>query len=214
MKNVILTALAVLVFASSGYSTYAIKPFDGRIEAGIGACGAGFAVNLPSYEAQLTYNFTSNLYAGAKLSTAGNLNMAARESDGIIYNDSMFNTGVILGARTGPVCERYVLFINAIPNFSFITRKTVSAPDGLNADYNGIQGASAVLATKSVTQFSPSIEFGFSCSLTDNLLISTCFSAMFYATEKVNVKPVIWLIQTGPDQCVFITMPVRVSWRF
>ncbi len=212
MKRLIGAIVLVALFVPV-ISAFKMKSFDNGVEAGIGYAISA-AINLPVYEGQCVYNATNNFYIGGRLTYIPMLyNDSATLSD-TVYNDAITNIAVILGARTSAIDERYSLFINLLPSFSFVSRQKLNSGNASYPMRNETGEIHSVLETTSSSFFSPSVEVGVSANLTDNLVLSTAFSVMF--TEATDLRQVVklWYIPLGPSAWALNYIPARLSWRF
>jgi hypothetical protein len=204
-----LTLLAVFTLCITSLHAFSIKNPSGRFE-----LGAGPSLSLSTgYEVQAVYNTNETFYAGVRFS-GGNQYFYYSAVSGVPANEGYLTTfsdiSLVLGAQFVQFNERFNMFFDLLPGFAFAARDR-----GTGAAINyGPVIFTKTLGTETQTFFSPAFELGFSCNLTDNLMISTAWLVKLVSVEDMEWKQYPWLIKLGEKDAFTFSVPVRLMWRF
>jgi hypothetical protein len=210
MRKIIYFMAAFIIIASSVHA-FQIKNAAGKFE-----IGAGPAQSYSTgFRAQAIYNTNETFYIGVRFTGGSQFyyySAVSHSSNNTAYLVSVNDVSMVLGARFANINERFNMYLNLLPGFAFTERET-----GIGLDVNQGYGSAAlskVNGTESPVFFSPAFELGFTCHLTDNLMISTGWEIKQVKVKDMEWVHYPWLIKLGDQDAVAFYIPVVLSWRF
>jgi hypothetical protein len=210
MRKALMLIPALLVF-SAYIHAFQMKNPENRFDAAL-----AFSQSLTSsLQMQGTFNMNESFYVGLRFTTGSSVyyySAAARVLmlDEVEYVLDFSNAALILGAQFGAFNERFNVYLNAMPGYGFGVRKKGKRPSGtiLNA------AIIDVVKTEPQSFFAPSVELGFNCQLTDNLILSTGWQVTLVSVSDMPWEHYPWLIKTSETDALAFSIPARLSWRF
>jgi hypothetical protein len=211
MTRKILAIIALMLFSATLHA-YVMKNPTNRFDASM-----AFTQSMNStVQLQGTFNMNESFYVGIRFTPGSEVYYysAVSQASNTAYLLNYSNIALLLGLQFGAFNERFTCFLNVMPGFGFGSRQTGKrAPDAQTSD---MFNATLTNITKTEDQsfFSPSIEFGFNCQLTDNLIMSTGWQATAIAISDSPWKHYPWMIVTSKTDALVFSVPVRLSWRF
>lgn len=201
--------LAAFIFINSYLNAFQAGDATGKFEISAGAVQG----ENTGFQFQALYNTNETFYAGMRFTGGSQFyyySAVSHSPEGRLYLVGLNDVSMVLGAAFANINERFNMYFDLLPGFAFTERQ---AGAGLSAAY-GQASLSSVSAVDNPVFFSPGFELGFTCHLTDNLIISTGWEAKQVKVSDMEWVHYPWLIKLGEQDAVAFYMPVDLSWGF
>ena len=205
----ILIFLAAFMFMISYVHAFQIRNATGKFDLSAGPVQG----ENTAFQIQAVYNTNETFYAGMRFmggSQFGYYSAVSHSTNDTAYLVSLNDVSMVLGAQFAAINERFNMYFNLLPGFAFTQRQTGK---GLDTTY-GSEALASVSGTESPVFFSPGFELGFTCHLTDNLMISAGWEVKQVKVGDMEWAQYPWLIKLGDQDAVAFYMPVVLSWGF
>lgn len=209
MRKALFIITCLLVFSACLHA-FQMKSPENHIDASL-----AYSQSLTSaLQLQGTFNMSDTFYVGVRFTTGTSVYYYSDVSRTILPDTQHLLTyssvALILGVQFNTFSERFNTYINLMPGFGFGTRQTGTRPSGSLFDTH----ITSVTDTADLSFFAPSIEFGFNCMLTDNLILSTGWQTTAVAVSDAAWEHFPWFIKLSDTEALVFSIPVRLSWRF
>lgn len=186
---------------------YQMKNPTNRIDVSLGDAQS----LTPALLAQAIFNVNEGFYVGLRYTSGCAVYYYSKATGSLGYKLDFSYASFMLGLQFGAFNERFNVFFNLMPGYAFGSRYTGGAPAG--QDF--LMSISPIApGSEAVSFFTPAIEIGFNCQLTENLILSTGWQATAISVRDMAWVHYPWLIKTSEENALYFSIPLRLTWRF